>query len=592
MNKLKLLEAMNMIDDELIKEAELPSDTVLSEAETGENANAGLTASGVEVYHRPAWQRFTAIAAAFVLIAGLTGGGAYYFKNRSRNINDNNVIESEVIAPVTNNGDIITTDNDSTESASTVTTGTNTVKHNGTTGTASSDKNAKVTETKITEITTTGKINIASTTSAKESNINTDKTESSGAKTSKTTAKQNSGKGTTTTSPKNSNVRPTVEVPSDGKMTKNELLQFVKYYGDDMTWSDFEPYQHEYVAAGQSVWRIPVYDNGVQKYTLLVSGDVNKKPNSIYLHRGTEPTSQNRIDVRSSSDAVYDFLNSQNALAGEMMFLEDCLTNPEKNIAISNPSSSRKVYLGYSETKHLTDLIKNLDTVKDEGSEWQTSSDMSYDIYFTTAIDLNSYQLFTVQYPYVIVGGTGYKATDSSLRELSDYCKEIFDSRQNPREIDVDGVWCWYDSETYNGELCDKTDNITIKQFPDLRFDYLGKINKVAITRPDGSIFGNLDTQLDTYFADINGDGYPEYCSTYNWGLDSIVIAVKVWDMHNNYWVHILASPDEYNYDLHEENGELFVYRNSDLNAWNVPRQGEKGRLRIDGDFLVFDPVE
>ena len=106
MNKLKLLEAMNMIDDDLVKEAQMLSDTDI-EAETTENSE--MTASGVEVYHRSGWQRFAAIAAALILSVGLAGTGSYLMKNRRHNVKDINNSESEIIAPVTNNSNSVST---------------------------------------------------------------------------------------------------------------------------------------------------------------------------------------------------------------------------------------------------------------------------------------------------------------------------------------------------------------------------------------------------------------------------------------------------------------------------------------------------
>ena len=45
---------------------------------------------GVEIYHRSIWRKAVAVAATFIIIAGVAGGGAYYF-SQLRNIN--NVIE-------------------------------------------------------------------------------------------------------------------------------------------------------------------------------------------------------------------------------------------------------------------------------------------------------------------------------------------------------------------------------------------------------------------------------------------------------------------------------------------------------------------
>ena len=112
MNKLKLLEAMNMIDDDLVKEAQMLSDSDI-EAEATENPE--MTASGVEVYHRSGWQRFAAIAAALILSVGLAGTGSYLMKNRRHNVKDINNSESEIIAPVTNNSNSVSTNAESSD---------------------------------------------------------------------------------------------------------------------------------------------------------------------------------------------------------------------------------------------------------------------------------------------------------------------------------------------------------------------------------------------------------------------------------------------------------------------------------------------
>lgn len=80
MNKEKFLRAMTMIDDDLINESALSSD---SEPEISDIPDSGTTVSGVEIYRRSVvWQRYAALAAAFIVVVGASTAGAFYLKNR------------------------------------------------------------------------------------------------------------------------------------------------------------------------------------------------------------------------------------------------------------------------------------------------------------------------------------------------------------------------------------------------------------------------------------------------------------------------------------------------------------------------------
>ena len=61
MNKLKLFEAMNLIDDDLVKEAS--EDNVKSAADR--TAEKNITVSGVEVRSGISWQRIAALVFKF-----------------------------------------------------------------------------------------------------------------------------------------------------------------------------------------------------------------------------------------------------------------------------------------------------------------------------------------------------------------------------------------------------------------------------------------------------------------------------------------------------------------------------------------------
>ena len=270
--------------------------------------------------------------------------------------------------------------------------------------------------------------------------------------------------------------------------------------------------------------------------------------------------------------------------------LIDCHPDFIRDVEITSPDLNHEAYLGYSETERMLELLRNVEIISDDGSAWQASSNTYYQIVITDNQWLT--HVFTVQYPYLIIDDVGYKATDSSISALSEYCREMCTSRQPAQQVDVNGVWCWYDRTAYSGDPRDKTDCITIKQFPNLIFDFHGKNHTIAVYDTNINKLGEVGAQFNAYFADINGDGYPELCSTYDWGLNrAIITEVKVWDIHNNK-NYSLASPDEYNYYLYEENGELFANKQSVNSAWDITsRHGEKGRLKIDGDSLAFVPA-
>ena len=87
MNKLKLFKAVDLIDNDLIREADMdsPKTSASGNADTDRN----ITVSGVDVYRVSKWQKFALIAAAFLLVAGIGAGGALMLKNRPPMLEDN-----------------------------------------------------------------------------------------------------------------------------------------------------------------------------------------------------------------------------------------------------------------------------------------------------------------------------------------------------------------------------------------------------------------------------------------------------------------------------------------------------------------------
>ncbi|WP_294413243.1 hypothetical protein [uncultured Ruminococcus sp.] len=92
MNKMKLFEAIDLIDDDLIREADISSETSAKRLTEDESA---ITVSGVEVRGGIRWQRIAALASAFILIAGFGGIGALLHKHRPTR----HIEPSEVVIP-------------------------------------------------------------------------------------------------------------------------------------------------------------------------------------------------------------------------------------------------------------------------------------------------------------------------------------------------------------------------------------------------------------------------------------------------------------------------------------------------------------
>lgn len=583
MNKLKLLEAMNMIDDDLVKEAQMLSDTDI-EAETTENSE--MTASGVEVYHRSGWQRFAAIAAALILSVGLAGTGSYLMKNRRHNVKDINNSESEIIAPVTNNSNSVSTNAESsdvtdkkantvtsdknkvttsqTSDKKTTTTGTNTVKSTDSTGSASSAG---------------GNSRIGTNTSNAKHSTNT-------------TTKMNSGKTTTTTSgPTDPPPPPIIATPADGKMTMQELLDFHKYYNKTLTWNDLAPYMHEESVSEKRIWKIPVFDGGKQAFTMLVSGSASssdkKHPSDMLLYRGTETNHQDYIDFHN--DSITMFTYPQYIFRGELGVLDFFDPYYVQSAQITGIISNHQdhVYLTDSEIADLIELFRNIEIIKPEGDAWMQNRNAYYDI---SVSDIYNYDHnFRIQYPYIIIDGTGYSAQESGLSALYDFASSVFSNYQNiSANVDVSGAWCWHE---FNSS--DINESIIIKQFPELIFHWYGTKNIIDIYNTDTGDITTTTAQFNALFADINGDGYPELCTTNDRGMNrAVIIDADFFDIHNNKH-YSLSSPDEYNYWLYEENGSLFVNRTSSNEYVPYDRErGDKGTVRFNGDNAVFIPCE
>ena len=82
MDKQKFYKAVDMIDDDLIKEAEIAPDKLM------ESDGEGMTVSGVETYRRPKWSIIASVAAAAVLVLGVGTSLNMLMKHRPNVVQD------------------------------------------------------------------------------------------------------------------------------------------------------------------------------------------------------------------------------------------------------------------------------------------------------------------------------------------------------------------------------------------------------------------------------------------------------------------------------------------------------------------------
>ncbi|WP_028517299.1 hypothetical protein [Ruminococcus flavefaciens] len=143
MNKNDLFEAIDLIDDELIREAQINSET--ASKDVTDEPKPDITVSGVEVHRGIRWQRISAIASAFILIAGFGILGAYLHSNRPKR----NVQPNEIIIPAATENTTETEDKktESTEASTTKTTSSQKKETKESTNTVTTSKSDSETST-------------------------------------------------------------------------------------------------------------------------------------------------------------------------------------------------------------------------------------------------------------------------------------------------------------------------------------------------------------------------------------------------------------------------------------------------------------
>ena len=196
-------------------------------------------------------------------------------------------------------------------------------------------------------------------------------------------------------------------------------------------------------------------------------------------------------------------------------------------------------------------------------------------------------QLIVHKQPYYIPYGDSYTGETGRL-VLEDGCL-IFDDGSShddkplPQHISLENgeTYQWFGKNSgIKGE-----EVLVIEQFPDYQFVHRDNMVFYEENHRKSSITYDM---FNTFFCDMNEDGYPEICSTVcrNGFFD-----IHILDLYNTKGYSLFHTQEEpYSYVLYEDGGELLACRTHDVSNWSPDSlHGEYGRLDLQ-DELVFLP--
>ncbi|OPZ21461.1 MAG: hypothetical protein BWZ04_00979 [Firmicutes bacterium ADurb.BinA205] len=432
--------------------------------------------------------------------------------------------------------------------------------------------------------------------SANETGTHPTESSAAGRSSSKNTTGNNSS--ARTTSPKSTTAKKTTTVkttttPPAAKNSKRMALYDVyqlSLKGSALTWSDFDPYIGEDVGSGIYIYKYNILDG----YTLYVMGVPPKAPDKIWLYKGTDaPIDGEHIDIRYED--INEFINSEQVLKDKEMLYKEIHPDSVSRIQVTS-SSGKSTELSYPEVKSLVSLLKGRDLLR-KNSGYEVLSLNRYDInisYYGVGPLQQRETNISIIGDYLIINGESYICEGSS-DNINRFLYSVT-NHDEPRYVEVGNgeVWCWNNFMKSNVSVHDYYEKIIISAFPDIVFTWNGMNESGIMLERNGEKIITLGGMplWSAFFTDLNGDGYPEICSSLSIGSGIIDTRVGVYDIKNKRHYELEGRMDEIDYFLFMENGELFVNKQSANIGWApLSANGEKGRLAIENDTLVFKPV-
>ena len=581
MKEFKFMEAVNMIDDDLIKEAEDDEfgQTVVHDAENNASETDTDAVSGVESYQIGHWKRIMAAASIVLLLGGIGTGGFLLHRHGRPVVPEDSEIQAETAITTMKTTDAATEGTSLTETVS------SSYKKRSTTSAAKKSENNSTTVTADNR-----------GVSADETGTHPTEPSAAGRSSSKNTTGNNSS--ARTTSPKSTTAKKTTTVkttttPPAAKNTQHMRLKDIialASKGSALTWSDFDPYIGEDVGSGIFIYKYNILDG----YTLYVMGVPPKAPDKIWLYKGTDaPMDGEHIDIRYEN--INEFINSEQALKDKELLYKEIHPDSVSSIQVTS-SSGKSTELSYPEVKSLVSLLKDRDLLRKD-SGYEVLSLNRYDInisYYGVGPSQQRETNISIIGDYLIINGESYICEGSS-DNINRFLYSVT-NRDEPRYVEVGNgeVWCWNNFMESNVSMHDYYEKIIISAFPDIVFTWNGMNESGIMLERNGEKIITLGGMplWSAFFTDLNGDGYPEICSSLSIGSGIIDTRVGVYDIKNDRHYELEGRMDEIDYILYMENGELFVNKQSANIGWApLSSNGEKGKLAIENDTLVFKPV-
>ena len=512
MNKLKLLEAMNMIDDDLVKGTETLSEPI-TEVETPDNTEQELTVSGVEIYRRKGWHKAVAAAAAIVLMAGITFAGGYFLKHRKPITSDKDILESETLSPTTENG---------SESVSTVT-----VEGESTTivTTAVTTLNGKdeVTDTfTATTATTLSSENAQNTATSSKTEKNTttySKATETAAVTTVTTTYSNNGQKTATSTNTDKKATTTTTAVTTTSVTSQSY---------DIFFSDTLELH------GNDTQSFRYYYGDFDSISFAVKNDKIALENEYNDGVGTLT-----VTTRYCPSGVNTLVCITRKGLGTMTKTEIPL-----EILFKCPNCGKLVH-------------------DEEVAKSAYGHDVCMDCYYSGVYVGTTTSTTTTQ----VTTTTTYPPTTSSTATA----KAVVDSNGSITvHIDKGAVFGWYTNPTLLGSVT----LADFPEYMILTNPGTGTICYYYNDERKDIINGFAEMPFNAYFTDLNGDGYPELCASVEGGSGISFQFIVVYDFKAEK-KYTLSDPAQYNYKFIAENQKLCVLKCGYGDSWSDAKQYE-----------------
>ncbi|MBQ6180605.1 MAG: hypothetical protein IJK31_02830 [Ruminococcus sp.] len=290
MNNLKLFEAITMIDDDLVAEADVKEETQNNISSLYDEGRG--IAAGVDVYRKNRLFRVAAAAAALLLIVGAGSGGMYLMKGHDKAKQDS---MNEEVVPAVPTEKVLPSSEQPTEEAEEPTFSTESTSPAVTTKKARlNDEKITVTNTIATTITVRQTAGIVTTT--------TKAGKTAAAVTTKATAL--SEEKTTTAAAEKTTLPPvdrteetpdiTPEIPDGKRMMTKDDIKKLSSIGMKLTVADFDKFIGTDIGSGIYIMKYEIEDID-DEYLLVGSDGLSQEPIYVKLRRydGTE------IDIRT-----------------------------------------------------------------------------------------------------------------------------------------------------------------------------------------------------------------------------------------------------------------------------------------------------